>query len=254
METMLENLSWTTEKRRIKDLVKFDKNPRKMSNKAKAELQRSIEKFNLAEIPAIDTDNIVLAGNQRLRTLLELGRGDEEIDVRVPNRALSQDERAEYLLRSNKNLGEWDEEMLVSDFGRDVMLEAGFTSAEIESMSSKDEEKEQEKEFEVPGMALKAFEHHDYIVLAFHRTEDWLRALDLFGVQRVNYSWVTDKKKLGMGRIVDGTRVFEMFDNKSGKADGDHDPKADPVGDSAGAGERKKPVRTRAKKASGDSA
>lgn len=246
----MEPLAWTTETRRIADLVKYEKNPRKMSNKARSELQRSLEKFDLAEIPAIDQDNTVLAGNQRLRTMLELGWGEREIDVRVPNRPLTEDERAEYLLRSNKNVGEWDEEMLVNEFDRDMLLEAGFTSAEITGMTTEDEQKEQDAEFEVPGMAIKAFEHHDYVVLVFKRTEDWLRALDLFKIEKVNYAWSEGQKKLGLGRVVDGTVVFEMLDNQPGQGEGHHHAQAAAVGDDPSPGKRKKPVRDGAQAAS----
>jgi hypothetical protein len=52
-------------------------------------LKRSLKKFNLAELPAINTDGTLVAGNQRVLALSLLGRGDEEIEVRVPNRPLN---------------------------------------------------------------------------------------------------------------------------------------------------------------------
>ena len=54
-------LEWRTEKRLIKDLLPFDKNPRTMSDKQLNDLKRSLKKFNLVEIPAIDIDG--LSGN-----------------------------------------------------------------------------------------------------------------------------------------------------------------------------------------------
>ena len=101
-------LSWHTETRKVKDLVPHAKNPRTLSAQQKKDLEASITKFNLAEIPAINVDNTILAGHARLKVMAALGRKDEEIDVRVPSRALTAKECEEYLLRSNKNTGSWD--------------------------------------------------------------------------------------------------------------------------------------------------
>ena len=105
----MDQLNWTTQKRKISELIGHPKNPRKISDKQIADLKASIQKFNFVEIPAIDTDNTILAGHQRLKIMQLLGRGNEEIDVRVPSRKLTEQEKDEYLLRSNKNTGEWDE-------------------------------------------------------------------------------------------------------------------------------------------------
>jgi hypothetical protein len=63
----------------------------------------------------------------RIAILIELGRGDELIDVRVPNRQLGKKEADEYLLRSNKNTGEWDIDILGKSFNFDFLKEIGFT-------------------------------------------------------------------------------------------------------------------------------
>ncbi len=107
-----QKLEWSTQKRRVNDLVPFEKNPRKISPKQLADLKRSLRKFNLVEIPAIDTTNRVIAGHQRLKVLQLLGRGEEEIEVRVPNRKLTQEEFEQYLLTSNAVGGDWDFEKL----------------------------------------------------------------------------------------------------------------------------------------------
>ena len=85
---MIQKLEWKTEQRKISQLIPYEKNPRKLSEKQKADLKKSIEKFNLAEIPAINTDNSILAGHQRLKILKLLGRGNELIDVRIPHNLL----------------------------------------------------------------------------------------------------------------------------------------------------------------------
>jgi DNA modification methylase len=119
-------IQWTTTKRKLNELVPSQNNPRKLTEKQYDDLKKSLTKFDLAEIPAINTDNTILAGHQRLRILTELDGLDREIDVRVPNRQLTEEEAREYLIRSNKNLGEWDWEILKNDFDQSDLIDWGF--------------------------------------------------------------------------------------------------------------------------------
>ena len=128
---MAKQLVWSTEQRRVKDLLPFKKNPRKMSEKQIADLTQSLEKFGLVEIPAIDTDNKIVAGHQRVAVMQLLGHGDKKIDVRVPNRKLSKAEYEQYLLTSNRVHGTWDYEMLSEYFELDTMLISGFDDSDL---------------------------------------------------------------------------------------------------------------------------
>ncbi|MCA9365013.1 MAG: ParB N-terminal domain-containing protein [Candidatus Moranbacteria bacterium] len=85
---MTQKLVWRTEKRRFNDLLPYEKNPRTISDKQLSDLKKSLKKFGLVEIPAITIDEQIIAGHQRIRVLQLLGRGEEEIDVRIPNRKL----------------------------------------------------------------------------------------------------------------------------------------------------------------------
>ncbi len=60
---MKEKLSWHNEKRKVKDLIPYEGNPRQMDEAQAGELTKSIRKFNLAEIPAINIDNRIVAGH-----------------------------------------------------------------------------------------------------------------------------------------------------------------------------------------------
>ncbi len=127
---MSAKLVWHTESRRVDDLIPYEKNPRILSNKQRRDLEASITKFNLVEIPAINTDNTVVAGHARLKIMQALGRGQEEIEVRVPNRLLTKSEFEEYLLRSNRNTGSWDYELLKS-FDTSFLLDIGFDDGDL---------------------------------------------------------------------------------------------------------------------------
>ncbi|KKP62391.1 MAG: methylase protein [Candidatus Woesebacteria bacterium GW2011_GWA1_34_41] len=127
------NLIWHTEKRKVKELVPYESNPRKLSNEQAEKLKDSLNKFNLVEIPAIDTDNKIVAGHQRIKIMMLLGRGEEEIDVRLPNRKLTNGEFTEYNIRSNKNVGEFDWDLLAK-FDESFLADIGFSSGELDGI------------------------------------------------------------------------------------------------------------------------
>ena len=148
---MATKLSWRTEQRRVKDLLPFKQNPRKMSPKQIVDLTKSLKKFNLVEIPAIDTDDKIIAGHQRIAVMQLLGRGEEMIDVRVPSRPLTESEYKEYLLTSNAVHGSWDYEMLAEYFDIDTLIESGLDDQDIsrafaDTLEVDDDEFDVEKE------------------------------------------------------------------------------------------------------------
>jgi len=153
-----KKIEWTTEKRKISDLIEYDKNPRTLSEKQYADLKKSLTKFDLAEIPVIDTDNRIAAGHQRLRVLSEIKGKDYEIDVRVPNRKLTEAEFEEYNIRSNKNTGSWNFEVLANEFEIESLLEFGFEEFEFgidkeieDNEESSNDQSSKKKEIECPS-------------------------------------------------------------------------------------------------------
>ncbi len=129
--TLLAPLEWHTEQRKVKDLIPYEYNPRILTESKKQKLRESLEKFNLAEIPAINTDQIIIAGHQRVVVLMEIGRGDDIIDVRVPNRQLTDQEFKEYNVRSNIGAGEWDIDILNAIFDDIDLMSLGLNVDEI---------------------------------------------------------------------------------------------------------------------------
>src|SRR3989344_4999053 len=131
---MAKKLFWRTEKRKVKDLVQYEKNPKVLSPIQLDGLKRSLKKFSLAELPAINTDGTLVAGNQRVLALSLLGRHDEEIEVRVPNRKLTDKEFRDYLLTSNRSGADWDWAKLAADFDLGEMLTAGFDATDLSNI------------------------------------------------------------------------------------------------------------------------
>jgi DNA modification methylase len=168
---LMKHLNWDTEKRKVKNLVPYEPNPRKLPDEQAEKLKESLTKFNLVEIPAIDTDNKIIAGHQRIKILLLLGRGDEEIDVRVPNRKLTETEFKEYNLRSNKNTGEWDFNLL-ADFDENFLKDVGFSSEDLDEIFDIDglpEEFNLEKELRKLDINKIDFQKGDVYKLGDHR-------------------------------------------------------------------------------------
>lgn len=132
----MEKLTWSTEKRVINSLIPYKKNPRTLTKEQERSLIKSFKTFDLVEIPAIDKDNTIIAGHQRLRVMQMLGRGEEKIDTRVPNRKLTDDEYQRYLITSNAVTGEWNFDEL-KNFDTEMLTDIGFFDLDVSDLFSK---------------------------------------------------------------------------------------------------------------------
>ena len=107
----------------MSDLIPYEKNPRKITTQKKQQLTDLVERYGLISVPIIDQDGTLVSGHQRLKTLLILGRGEEDIDVRVATRKMTTDEFKEVMVIENAKFGEWDTALLKEEF---VYLLADF--------------------------------------------------------------------------------------------------------------------------------
>lgn len=152
----MKALEWTTQKRTVAHLysIGWEKNPRNLSDEKKAKLEHSLQKFNLVEIPAInlptdwsDEKELIIAGHQRIYLLYQAGRGEEEIDCRVPNRPLTESEFKEYNITSNVNFGEWDLDLLEEEFADLNLFDLGVDLPGLkgpeDTLGADEDEKEQ---------------------------------------------------------------------------------------------------------------
>ncbi len=135
----MKKLQWHTVQKRVNDLIPQEVNPRIITDKQMSDLKKSLKKYNLVEIPAVDLNGKILAGHQRITALKLLNRENEMIDVRIPNRQLTEKEAKQYLIASNSLGGDWDFESLKS-FDLDILMEAGFDQIQLAKFW--DEEKE----------------------------------------------------------------------------------------------------------------
>lgn len=174
----MEELFWTTEQRRVRDLIPLDFNPRKVTEEKQRKLIDSINTFNLVEIPVINQDNKIIAGQRRFEALWYAGRQDELIDVRVPNRILTDGEVKRYCLISNTHAGEWDFTKLEEFFSdinyQDIIsglpdINTDLPSAELVTAKKEEQREVVEDEFYEPLPANPVTKTGDYYELNNHR-------------------------------------------------------------------------------------
>jgi len=148
---MSEELVWKTEQRKIKELVPLERNPfGKINREKRKRLENKIKRLGVFEIPTIDLNNDLLTFNKRAHILMALGRGEEMIDVRVPIRQLTSDERKEVILASNVHEGEWDGVILNEDFSdlnlEEIGLDLEGLDLDVQEAASADEPLPQDKD------------------------------------------------------------------------------------------------------------
>ena len=130
-------MKWHTELRKLSELKEWDRNPRKISDKNYTRLKKSIQLRGFHDVLKVDENNVVLSGNQRLKALIELGY--KEVECKVSDKILTQDEKKAVALESNLQDGEWDMDRLQEGFG-DIMEEIGYGDLLPVNFGDKNEE------------------------------------------------------------------------------------------------------------------
>lgn len=164
----IEQLVWHTESRKVDSLLPHKKSPRKISKEQAERLKKSLENYGLVEIAAIDLDGTILAGHQRMKALQLMGQGDMMVDVRVPNRKLTDEEAERYMIGSNAIHGEWDFDLL-KGFEMDLLIDLGFDQKELDDIWNKELKKEFDIEKELKEIKKAKTKLGDIIYLGNNR-------------------------------------------------------------------------------------
>jgi DNA modification methylase len=159
-------ITWKTEKRKVADLTPAEYNPREMTKEQAKDLAKSLERFNLADPIVINSDNRIIGGHQRINIIKQKAKNDDfEVDVRVPSRKLTEHEERELNLRLNKNLGQWDFNLL-ANFDEDMLKDVGFDSEELDKIFQIEPEP---KDDDVPEARETDIKQGDMFQLGEHR-------------------------------------------------------------------------------------
>ena len=116
---------------KINDLIAAEYNPRQLTKDQYKHLRDSIKRFGLVD-PIIvnknkDRKNIVVGGHQRIRVAKDLKINDipcVEVD-------LDYDKERELNVRLNKNMGEFDYDILADMFDVEELTDWGFNETEL---------------------------------------------------------------------------------------------------------------------------
>ena len=198
----------TIVKRDIDSLIFAEYNPRQLTKEQHKHLKDSIQRFGLVD-PIIvnknkDRKNVIIGGHQRVRIAKEL----KMEDIPVLELDLTYDREKELNIRLNKNMGEWDYDILANMFDFDELLDIGFSEKEFNKMLNIPDEKE-EPEMEI---SLELMEEHNYVLFYLDNTLDWNVAKEILDIKTVVKEGYTDTyKQTGVGRVKDGKELLKKL-------------------------------------------
>lgn len=108
---------WNTRMVKLRELLPWPRNPRKINDAQSARLRNSFEEFGQVELIALGPNMEVYNGHQRLKVLSQQHGLDFELEARVCSRELSELEREKLTIYLHKGAaGEFDLEILLKEF------------------------------------------------------------------------------------------------------------------------------------------
>lgn len=129
-----KQLTWTNEKRKLRDLTPWEHNPRYIKDKQAERLLESFSEFGQVLPVCIGPANEIYDGHQRRNVI---GAADEygldyEVDVRVASRELTERERQKLTVYLHKGAaGDWDFSELANWGVEEMLVDWGFDEGEL---------------------------------------------------------------------------------------------------------------------------
>lgn len=129
---------WKEIKCRVGDLIAWEQNPVQLSRHDAGEIRKSLEKFGfviplVANAPLEHNKRRLIDGHQRTTIMqwADMAGPDTLVDVRVPDRLLSEKEATELTIRLRKNTGDFDFDKLANNFDVTDLMDWGFEEHEL---------------------------------------------------------------------------------------------------------------------------
>ena len=173
------------------------------------QIKKSIEEFGMND-PIGVWNNEVVEGHGRLIALMELGYEEVPI-IRLDD--LSDEKRRAYMLVHNKLTMNSDYDLTIlqeelEDIINISMDEYGFDIGAIE-IDDIDNEILNPKE----PIAKELGEANNYVVLEFFTEEEWIRAQQIFGLEKVQTADKNENiRRHGIGRVISGVEVLDALE------------------------------------------
>lgn len=157
-------------------------NPRKITQKKLDELKCSLRNNGDFGIFLIDEDDNVIAGNQRLKAILDLWGPDTELDCKRLI-GYSNAELKAINIKDNTHAGEWDLELL-ADWTADLNLDLGI-----------DLNNENPEERKIDDMELIRYEKYNYVMIVCKSEIDYNDLIRKLGIEGRKVA-ITKKRKI----------------------------------------------------------
>ena len=177
-------------------------NPRVIKDDKFRKLVQSIKDFpEMLEIRPIvvNQDMIVLGGNMRLKACKEAGLKEVPI-IHADN--LTEEQQLEFIIKDNVSGGEWDWELLASEWDTDLLDEWGLDLPEIDDIIDNAEDGE---EIELPQSVQLEPPMEYILIMAEPNSVDWEEMKELLKLQMVRrggYKKGSAFDSLGLERVI----------------------------------------------------
>tara|TARA_R110000803_G_C11955897_1_gene318180 strand:+ start:77 stop:724 length:648 start_codon:yes stop_codon:yes gene_type:complete len=201
-------------KRKIKELIGAEYNPRKLTKVKEQELKDSLTKFGLVDPVLInmnpERENIIIGGHQRIKVWESMGHRTIqciELDITI-------EEEKELNIRLNKNTGDWDFDILTEYFDSNDLVEYGFEVNEV-FKNIEDSVDGDDIEIDIPiQQSLQVIPKQEYIIITVDRdSEEWEELQDIMKLKKVRSGGCeigSSSDKVGIGT----ERVFNLQEFK----------------------------------------
>jgi hypothetical protein len=190
-------LKWNTKIINMDEIRVSEINPRKWERKQIKEMNDSIEQFGYTRLIMLDFDNVIVAGNLCFYTLKNIRNQSGKIEVRYPNRKLTEAEFKKYMVIDNKMAeNKWDYDILKDSFSESDLKEWGFAQdviggkvqedigklSEYERKIKEKNLKKREKDKEYNAKLKNEVQHDYYFVVYFKNDSDKNSFCDKFNL------------------------------------------------------------------------
>ena len=131
---------------KISELKPATYNPRKLTDKQKVDITLSLQKFGFVDPIIVNKDNTIIGGHQRLKCWEAMGNDTAPVFYVD----LSKEDEKELNIRLNKNSGEWDWDLLASEFDVGDLKDWGFEDVDFDGKIEILEPEAVDDNFEIP--------------------------------------------------------------------------------------------------------
>ncbi len=209
----------------LKDLTPDPENRRVHNPRNVGLIADALHKVGAARSIVIDEAGVVLAGNATIEAAAEAGitkvqvvEADGETLIAVRRSNLSSDQKRDLAMYDNRGaeFATWNLDQLSADEKAGIDLSAFFRPMEWTKLLATAGEVANDGE-EIPEMALQPFEEYNYLMIVCKTSSDWEGLCDRLGIGREAVT-LGKTRKIGLGRVVAGSRLLEALCESSSPA------------------------------------